>query len=87
MNSCVLPTVPYGSQTWALTKKEEEKIRVAQNNMERNILRIKKMDRVKITTITARMSWGVDFVKAAKRAKWDWAGHVARQGEERWTYI
>jgi len=86
MNSCVLPTVPYGSQTWALTKKEEEKIRVAQNNMERNILRIKKMDRVRITTIKARISWGVDFVKTAKRVKWDWAGHVERQGGERWTY-
>ena len=27
-----------------------------------------------------------NFLYAAKQFKWDWAGHIARQNNERWTY-
>jgi len=86
LNACVLPTMIYGSQTWTMTKKEENKIRVTQNTMERSILGIKKSDKIKVTTIKEKLRWGNNFVWAAKRLKWDWAGHVARQNENRWTY-
>ena len=69
-----------------MTKKDVKKLKVTQNSMERSILRVKKRDKVKISTIKNKLSWGNDFVWAAKRMKWDWAGHVARQDENRWTY-
>ena len=32
-NACVTPTITYGAQTWSLTKKLEEKLKVNQNLM------------------------------------------------------
>ena len=50
-NSCVLPTLLYGSQTWSLTKKQEQKIKTIQNSIEQSILKIKIKDRIKIQKI------------------------------------
>ena len=48
--SCVLPALIYGAQTWATTKKEENKLRAThnQNTTERSILGIKRKDKEKI---------------------------------------
>ena len=86
MNSCVLPTVIYGAQTWATTKKDEQKIRTTQNAMERSIMSIKLKDKISMRKIHKKMKNRNDFLYAAKRIKWDWAGHISRQNEERWTY-
>lgn len=41
-NMCIIPTLAYGSQTWTLTSKIENKLRVAQNSIERSITNTKK---------------------------------------------
>ena len=87
MNSCVLPTLIYGAQTWATTKKEENKLRVTQNTMGRSILGIKRKDKVKISMIKRKLNNNTNnFRYAAKRLKWDWTGHVARQDSHRWAW-
>jgi len=75
-SSCILPTITYGSQTWAPTKKTENKLRVTQNKMERSILGIKLRDKIRIKEIKNKLPHNLDFVMAARRRKWDWAGHV-----------
>lgn len=85
-NSCIIPVINYGSQTWSLTKKEYEKLKTTQNSMERSMLKIKKQDKIKIQTIKNRMKENLDLVQVAKRRKWEWAGHVARLKDDRWTY-
>lgn len=82
--SCIIPVLSYGCQTWGLTKKQEQKLNVCQNNMERTILNIKLRDRVKITTIKAK-SKTKTLSSVIKQQKWRWAGHIMRENKDKWT--
>ena len=44
-NQCVLPAMMYGSETWAVTKNMEQKLKSTQHSMERTMLGISKRDR------------------------------------------
>ena len=50
-NSCIVPTLTYGSQTWTLTKKISERIIKTQNSLERSILNIRLTDKISINII------------------------------------
>ena len=39
-NSCVLPAMTYGAETWFLTKQAHKKLAAAQTKMERSMLNI-----------------------------------------------
>lgn len=83
-DQCVLPVLTYGAETLTLTKKSIEKIQVAQRRMERSMLGITLRDRVPNKTI--RQKSGVrDAVETILKLKWNWAGHVARMTDNRWT--
>ncbi|KAG6926619.1 hypothetical protein G0U57_011657, partial [Chelydra serpentina] len=45
-NSAVLPAMLYGSETWALTKREEQRLLVVERAMERATLGISLLDRI-----------------------------------------
>lgn len=83
-NQCVLPVLTYGAETLTLTKKTAEQIRVAQRAMERSMLGISLRDRVPNKTI--RQKTGLtDAIDRITRLKWNWAGHLARTTDGRWT--
>ncbi len=44
-NSCVLPAMTYGAETWTLTKQAQNKLATAQTKMERSMLNITYKDR------------------------------------------
>ena len=44
-NSCVLPAMTYGAETWTLTKQAHNKLAAAQTKMERRMLNITYTDR------------------------------------------
>ena len=44
-NSCVLPAVTYGAETWTLTKQAQNKLAAAHTKMERSKLNITKIER------------------------------------------
>ena len=44
-NSCVLPAMTYGAETWTLTKEAQDKLVAAQTKMERSMLNITYKDR------------------------------------------
>ncbi len=43
--TCVLPAITYGAETWALTKQAHNKLAVTQSKMERGMLNITYKDR------------------------------------------
>ncbi|KAK2178030.1 hypothetical protein NP493_565g02021 [Ridgeia piscesae] len=43
-NSCVLPAMTYGAETWALTTQAKNKLAAAQTRMERSMLNITYRD-------------------------------------------
>ena len=83
-NSCVLPAMTYGAETWSLTKQAQKKPAAAQTKMERSMLNITYHDRKTNTWVRAKT--GVtDMIKTARRMKWSWAGHISRLKDDRWT--
>ena len=48
-NSCVLPAMTYGAETWSLTKHVEKKLEAVQTKMERSVLNITYHDRERQT--------------------------------------
>ena len=87
LNSCVFPAFSYGCQTWALTKADKSKIITHQNDLERAMLNVKKIDKIKLKLIKKKLPYNMNFLHAAMRKKWDWGGHVARMESSRWAKI
>lgn len=83
-NMCVLPVLTYGVETMSLTIKSAAKLRTTQRAIERGMLGISLRDRITNEEIRRRTKVE-DVIEKTARAKWRWAGHIARQEETRWT--
>ena len=83
-NSCVLPAMTYGTETWTLTNQAQNKLAAAQTKMERSMLNITHKDRK--TNIWVREKTKViDIISNVRKMKWSWAGHINRVKNDRWT--
>ena len=85
-NQCILPVMTYGSETWTLTKSLERKLVSAQRAMERIMLGVSLRDRKRATWIRDQTRVD-DIIMCIKKKKWQWAGHVCRRQDRRWTKI
>ena len=84
LNSCVFPAITYGSQTWTLTKRLENKLKTTQNSMARSLLNITLRDKVTNSKIQRKLGGRVELLASVKRLKWEWAGHISRVRDGRW---
>lgn len=84
MDTCILPCLTYGSQTWTFTEKIKNKITSSQRAMERSILNLRKIYKVRSQEIRKKTKV-TDMLHQALKLKWNWAGHVARYTDQRWT--
>ena len=83
-HQCIQAVMTYGCQTWALTKRMRDKLCTTQRSMERAMLGISRLD--KQTNPSIRQQTGLqDIIIRIKQLKWQWAGHVARITDNRWT--
>ncbi len=83
-NQCVIPAITYGSECWTTTKTIEQKLKVTQRSMERQMLNISLRDHISCEKIRAKT--GVDdILSTIISAKWRWAGHIARRNDNRWA--
>lgn len=80
---CVSPTITYGCQTWALTKKLTNRIRICQNKMERSMLNITWKDKINLQELHNKSKIS-DIIATIKSLKWSWTGHIMRS-ENNWT--
>ena len=77
-NSCVLPAMKYGAETWALTTQAKNKLAAAQTKMERSMLNITYW--IRKTNIWVREKTKVtDMIEQVRRRKWTWVGQGIRQ--------
>ncbi|KAJ4448482.1 hypothetical protein ANN_10498 [Periplaneta americana] len=87
----LLPVVLYGCETWTLTLREEQRLRVFENKVLRKISGA-KMDEVtgewrKLHNAELHALYSSpDKIRNIKSRRFRWAGHVARMGESRNTY-
>lgn len=79
----VLSVLTFGCQTWALTNAQKEKLAVTQHNMERRVLHVRNIDRVKLSKIRSLTKWR-DVNQFSNQLKFNWAGHMVRMEGSRW---
>ena len=84
-NSCVLPAMTYGAETWTLTKQAQNKLAAAQTKMERSMLNITYKDRKTNIWVRERTKV-IDIINTVRKMKWSWAGHINRLKDDRWTW-
>ena len=82
-DTCILPVLAYGSETWALTKNVTNKLSVCQHSMERSMTGIKRKDKVRSSNIRKKTKVQ-DITLKIRRQKWKWAGHMIR-GKDKWS--
>lgn len=82
-NTCILPVMTYGCQTWSLTNHNIHKLETCQHSMERSMLSIKLKDKIKLNTIRKKTKI-TDVTYCVKKLKWRWAGHMIRSNKDKW---
>ncbi len=84
LESCILPILLYSSQTWTLTKRQAVRLQITQRAMERSLLRINKINKIKNEVIRQRTQMK-DVLYVAKKLKLKYAGYMVRSKNERWN--
>jgi hypothetical protein len=87
----ILPDILYGCETWSLTLREEQRLRVFENRVLRRIFGRKRDE---VMGEWKKMHSGVlhnlysspDIVRQIKSRRMRWAGHVAHMGWGRNVY-
>lgn len=82
--TAIMPSLMYGCQSWSLRKEDEDRLAICQRKMERSMLNIKLQDRIKNIDIR-RKTKICDILSRIKKLKWQWAGHICRMENSRWT--
>jgi hypothetical protein len=88
----ILPVVLYGCETWSLTLREEQRLRVFENRVLRRVFGPK---RDKATGEWRRLHneelndlySSPNVIRVIKSRRMIWAGHVARMGVKRSAYM
>lgn len=74
----------YGAQTWTLTIGLVYKFKVAQWTMERTIMGVSLMDKIRNEDIRKRTEV-TDIAHRISQLNWQWAGVVCRRPDGRWS--
>ncbi|XP_037876062.1 LINE-1 retrotransposable element ORF2 protein isoform X1 [Bombyx mori] len=85
-NVCILPCLTYGCQTWALTEKQQNKLNICQNGIERSVLGVRRRDKIELKKIKGETKFG-KVQSICRKLKWRWTGHMMREKKEKWTRI
>ncbi|KAJ0171013.1 hypothetical protein K1T71_013212 [Dendrolimus kikuchii] len=86
---CILPVQTYGAETWTLTVGLVHKFHIAQRAMERAMLGISLMDKIRNEDIGKRTKV-TDIVRKIRKLKWQWAvtsaaGPMADGADQSWS--
>jgi hypothetical protein len=87
----ILPVVLYGCETWSLTLREEQRLRVFENRVLREIFGPKRDEITgewrKLHNEELQHLYSFpDIIRQITSRRMRWAGHVVRMGEERNVY-
>jgi hypothetical protein len=86
----ILPVVLYGCETWSVTLREENRLRVSENRVLRRIFGPKREEdgswRKLHNDELHSLYSSPNIVRVIKSRRMRWAGHVARMGKGRGVY-
>jgi len=84
MDTVILPATTYGAESWTLTRLLREKLAVAQRTMERSMLGVTRMDKIKNENIREKTKIK-NIIEKVEKAKAQWAGHLSRMAKDKWS--
>ena len=79
--SCILSTLLYGSESWALYSKQEKRLSSFYMRNLRNLLNIRWQDEVTNSEVLARAGL-ISIPESLRRSRRRWLGHVKRMAPE-----
>lgn len=79
-DTCILPCITYGCETWALTKYHRDKLVRCQRGM----LGLKLKNKVRSVDIRRKTKL-TDILSRIDQLKWRWAGHMLHCKKEKWS--
>lgn len=85
MDSYLLPSISYASQTWKYTVRIQNKLITCQRSMERSIINVRKIQKIPHELIRNQTKI-TDALSFSLKLKFRWAGHIARMTDNRWTH-
>ena len=85
-HAVILPRLLYGSESWALSKKNIERLRVVQRKMERGMLNKRIQDRLPSAVIRG-ITRLTDVATVAAKHKLNFAYRIAHMPESRWSLV
>jgi hypothetical protein len=89
--STILPLVSFGCETWSVTPKEEQRLRVSEKRFQRRIFghtrndvtgEWRKLHNEELHSLYS----SPNIIRQIKLRQMRWAGHVARVGKDRKVY-
>jgi hypothetical protein len=83
VNSCVLPVMTYGAETWTHEARLVHKLKVAQRAMKRAMLGVSLRDRIR-NQVIRQTTKVTDKAHRINMLKWQWAGHISRRTDNCW---
>jgi hypothetical protein len=83
----LIPTLVYGSETWAWTKKDESGINAVEMRSLRRISNVRLTNRTRNERVREMCGLKRSIVERMKVNKLRWFGHMERMNDERMTKI
>lgn len=80
---CVLPALTYGLETMALTREQQKRIQVCENNWVRRLCGARLIDKRRLTDLREEVGLDRTVTQRLVEKRLKWAGHVARMNEDR----
>ena len=74
MSTCVTPTCLYGMETLALTKLQQQRLQVCENNWVRRIATVTRADRRRMVELREEMGVQRSLTERLVRSRLQWAG-------------
>lgn len=83
-NACILPRLIYGSESWALSTNQKDRLRVTQRKMERSMLNCRLQDRLP-NAVMRRITRLKDACREAAKQKFNFCSRLVNQSPDRWS--
>ena len=83
MSTCVTPACLYGTETFALTELQLQRLQVCENNWVRKIARETRADRRRMVELREETGVQRSLTERLVRSNLQWAGHVERMADDR----
>ncbi|CAH2095489.1 unnamed protein product [Euphydryas editha] len=83
-NTCILPCMTYGCESWALTDNQRESPASTQTAMERSMLGTRLSDKIRNSEIR-RKTKVADIITRIEHLKWGWTGYMLRCKINKWS--